>query len=826
MATSSLYLFTYNNYMNKIVKKSDTLQGYGKPMVTLRNTQFNPNDHIRTSHIFNTFSMDERGIPDYCVVCDASDKILSRWYVIDVSRTRGGQWRVQLLADLAADYLSEMMDATCFIQKGYTNSSPFVFNNENMGFNQILSDLIPLENRLKTPWLVLYLARYKNAEEGNDNIIFNTFSGEFSDEPTTRETDYVLENLSDYKYYYYSLESYIAYDPSKIFFGAEYKMANDQEVYEMTQESISGDSGFKPRGIYDESLYMPQPSQVFPTFPAGTVLRGEAMNWGNMAGLFSNGFYIPHGLPINSYTASPVQWYYGQPIAPAYLGTSSGHETLMEENGKTIKIGDQIYRIEIIQENPPLSSEGVYKISPNSDLGQEMRGDFFYYNDLYDIPSNAIQNYYVHIPLTFPKLRVHFVEVGSGIESNPISYNFGYKKSITQDASYEIIAAPYNSITFTTIPGQTGSFTHNGDIALQWFQAIVNKYNGAKFAYDLQLLPYCPVDTLDLSAQNVIFAERGDAKLALAIQLDRSNFSAQFKIQRFPWNEDLKLSNELDLYRLVSPNGVGEYEWTPVKNGTPIGTLPLFEVDCTLIPFNPYIKINPYFGGLYGQDYNDYRGLRCGGDFSLPIVNNEWETYQLNNKYYQNIFDRTIEHQEFNNKYARISDTVNAVTGTLQGASQGGMAGGLVGGLLGAGIGTILGGAASAAGGVADIQINEKLRTESLDYQKDKFGFELGTIKARAQSLTRTTSFNKNNKYFPYIEYYTCTEQEKKALKNKMKYNGMTIGVIGTIPEYLNTADDFTFVQGTIIEIDISSNAAIVERLNQILQGGIRIKNG
>lgn len=826
MAKSSLYLFKYNNYLNKILKRSETLQGYGTPLVTLRDTNFNPNDYISTTHIFNTWVMDQRVLPDYCVVCDASDNILSRWFVIDVKRTRGGQWNVSLLADLAADYKEELMSATCFIEKGYTTSSPFVFNNENMGFNQILSDLIPLENKLKTPWLVLYLARYKNASEGNDNIEFNSFSGKVIDTPPD-ETDYVLSSLSQYKYYDYSLgrpnghKYFTAYDPGKVFFGALYRTqtSNPSPYYEMEQDKILGATGdgLNPFGSLGE---IGKTNQRYPLIQNPRSLKGSPAHWTELNNIFNSGVSLDaSGLPINSYGSDPS-------LSPGNIGPFSGYQSMMAENGKTLKVGNTVYRITVVQSTPYVGV-GSYSIDKNSALGKKMREYFFDYNNIL-LDDNTIQEYYVHVNLSYPSLYLMITDIGE-TSQNGFSYDFEYEKSVTKDAAYEIIAAPYNSITFEHVPDQEGPFLHRGDIALQWFQSIINKYNGAKFAYDLQLVPYCPVDTLDLREQDVIYCTddyNSNGKIACAIKLRTSSFSSIVQPESFPWNTDVKLSNELDLYRLVSPNGIGEYEWTPTKNGDEIGSIPFFEVDCTLIPFRPYIKVNPYFGQLYGADYNDYRGLICDGDFSLPIINNEWETYQLNNKYYQAIFDRTIQHQEFNNKYAKISDIVNAATGTLQGASQGGLSGGMVGGPIGAGIGTVIGGGLSAAGGVADVMINQKLRTENINYQKDQYGFELGTIKARSQSLTRTTSFNLNNKYFPYIEYYTCTPQEKQALQNKMKYNGMTIGVIGMIPDFLNPSDELTFVQGSIIEIDIGSDAAVADRLNQILQGGIRIKNG
>ena len=200
----------------------------------------------------------------------------------------------------------------------------------------------------------------------------------------------------------------------------------------------------------------------------------------------------------------------------------------------------------------------------------------------------------------------------------------------------------------------------------------------------------------------------------------------------------------------------------------------------------------------------------------MPIVSSEWETYQLQNKYYQDIFNRQIAHQEYNNKFALAGDILGATTGAVSSGIEGlRLGGGAVGAAVGAGIGIIA--------GTADVVTNQMLRNEEIRYQKDQFGFQLGTIKARAQSLTRTTSFNQNNKYFPYIEYYSCTPVEEEALKKKMEYNGMTVGVIGKIADYLSPTYVYTYVQAELIEIDIPDDYQMVEEIARRLRGGIRI---
>lgn len=114
--------------------------------------------------------------------------------------------------------------------------------------------------------------------------------------------------------------------------------------------------------------------------------------------------------------------------------------------------------------------------------------------------------------------------------------------------------------------------------------------------------------------------------------------------------EDIKIANECDLYRLCSPNYNGAFDFNLMKNNKEVKK---FNVDCQYKPYNPYIHVNPDFAGLYGRDFDDSRGLVCGGDFSIGIVNDQWNAYEIQNKNYQNIFNRQIQNMEVNNSIAR-----------------------------------------------------------------------------------------------------------------------------------------------------------------------------
>ena len=96
--------------------------------------------------------------------------------------------------------------------------------------------------------------------------------------------------------------------------------------------------------------------------------------------------------------------------------------------------------------------------------------------------------------------------------------------------------------------------------------------------------------------------------------------------------------------------------------------------------------------------------------------------------------------------------------------------------------------------------MNKALHNEAVDLARDNFGFQLGNIKALPNTLNKVSSIVANSKLFPFVEYYTCTNEEKQALMNKLTYNGMTIGRIGKISDFKHP-DGQTYVKGQIIRL-------------------------
>ena len=290
-----------------------------------------------------------------------------------------------------------------------------------------------------------------------------------------------------------------------------------------------------------------------------------------------------------------------------------------------------------------------------------------------------------------------------------------------------------------------------------------------------------------------LFVERSNYTLDIHKKIPVSNKPIERKIQ-----------NETQMCRLVSPNYQGVFEFSPAKNNGVLN----FNVDVTLKPYNPYIHLNPDFKGIYGLDFNDARGLICGGDFSIPKWSTALSEYELRNKNYRLAFDRQIEHLDFTQGQERTMAAWNIATGSVQGVATGAVAGGMMSGGYGAIAGGAVGGVSSLAGGIADYAMLGERQLEEKDYMLDNFRFQLGNIKALPNTINKVTPLTYNNKLFPFIEIYEATEEEVKVLRNYLKYRSMKVDTIDYVTNYLQT-DEYTFVQATPIRLEDTDLTAI-----------------
>ena len=113
------------------------------------------------------------------------------------------------------------------------------------------------------------------------------------------------------------------------------------------------------------------------------------------------------------------------------------------------------------------------------------------------------------------------------------------------------------------------------------------------------------------------------------------------------------------------------------------------------------------------------------------------------------------------------------------------------------------------------------MRQETLDYRQDLYNYQLGNIQAIPNSISKVSPYNPNNKIFPILEYYTCTDTEKQALKDKIKYNGMKVGRIGYISQFIKSEP--TYIKGKIIRLEIPEDNNYLNELTAEIDKGVFI---
>lgn len=805
----TLYVLNYNNYYNRIVKKYNTVREYldnVEVIYTLKDTNFNPNDNVNTTHTFGwSLSTDNyEGDGNYLLVVDEEENIVSRWFLLDSARDTGGQWTCSLRRDVIADHYEAVINAPCFIEKGSLSiNDPMIFNSENMTYNQIKTNEILLQDRSKCPWIIGYYA--KNAEDlrgtvktnelvdvpaiNIDTPINNWIYSQYQESPflgISKKTDYVIRVAN------YSAAT-----------GLGYK-------YYINSETGDTDADF------DESL------------------RYESLKTGPDVTIISSNIEDYFATNSNIFTSMRNSIPNYAPIA-----TQDDVNELLSFNGQLIRdTNGEVYLVNVYTEKDVTNT---YSITTGNLFNylRDMTSTLTYQKGLTHgtshlkgskIFTGSVGNGTFKLQITTSAYRVGLTRQ----EQYELKYDLtSSTKIITEDAPYNLFAIPYGEITIVdTVNNRT--FTTSANIGLNTASTIQGLETTSNI-YDLQLVPYCPIQELITDDKEITvtkgnqfslitFGEGAELEVrGIIFNVAKStfDFNIPYNISIGTTALERKVNNECDKWRLTSPNYSNYFDFSVEKNNG----VQYFNVDISYKPFTPYIHINPNFDGLYGYDDNSPRGLVLGGDFSLSQIVNNWQQYQIQNKNFQNIFDRQIQNMEVKNNIQRTTDVISAITGVVQGTSSGAVSGAMMsaGNPIGAAIGGVVGAGASLAGGIADIKINEQLRNEALDYTKDMFGYNLGNIQALPQTLSKVSSFNANNKIFPVLEYYTATEIEKEALKDKIKYNGMTVMRIDYINSFIK--EEETYVKGKLIRLEgINEDYHILNTIGSEVNLGFFIK--
>ena len=785
---SKLYFYNYNNYYNRIVKKEVNLLAYGTPTHTIDKANFYEADGVNASHTVNIPTT----YPDifnanYLLVLDDSYNIKSRWFVTEVDHNRNRQYLLSLRRDLIVDFYDSVIDnSPVLIEKALVDkNNPLIFNSEGFDFNQIKKEEILLQDRSMVQWAVIYTAKnvastsvtVKTDQNSKANLVINTpiassiFTGTQRGRPRNQSFEIWTRNntgpsLTFGSYYIFNLKSN--------------KVEVDLTSGQPTSTLIIGTQFSSPKSTIESNVnYGTVCTQLETdytnTYPTALTSSNEALldSMNNKIVEDSNGKYYRIFINKKSHSGSfsnNVNYYFAQSIT-----TQLGTNITTAPNNSTYDANYEYYTYEVTyQELTDMSF--TFTLDP---ANQSV--------------TNAEYNV-IAIPLGHQTIK-------TGIEDEH-GYYPSYESNESYDNSLAIARAIANTLTSTA-------------------------------CYDIQILPYCPIPNFiyDLrvidqyamvSKQYQKLTYNTDDYTLFFIEDINSTFDIglSLNIESYTGDDDLdtKLSNECDMYRIVSPNYNSFFEFSVAKNGG----VDKVNVDMTLRPYQPYIHINPNFKNLYGEDFNDSRGLILSGEFSLPIINDAFKQYELQNKNYQLIFDRQIKHMDKENKLNRIEAGFGAITGTVQGTSLGAMAG-ASGGPVGAIVGGSLGTVASGIGGALDYNFLKRRQNENKDLAIDMFTYNLGNIKALPYSISKINPFSYNYKKFPFIERYSCTDEEKDILLEKIKYNSMTVMSIGYIKDYIK--DELSFIKGTLIRFisDYAINDHEITELFYELKKGVYI---
>lgn len=754
---SKIYLLNYNNYYNRIVKTT-TLSSYkSQAIYSADKIDFKPNDSCYTDQILN-FS--EAINPDYLIVTDVvsgTETLTSRWFILESRRLRGGQYNLRLRRDVFADYKSIVKDATIYCEKGYvSDTDPLIFSSEGNTYNQIKTEEVLLKDSTNSAWIVGYCDN-KMMDNGPINITINTSNPAYSisaattaqllsEFPTSSLTvpPDTIGNLSNIRF---SFSTYQYGQPAP--WTGYYKLTISPEQINYAATTTTD---YQCNSIVGLLAYLPL------VCPDADTLRSDLMN------------------DLN--------------------GDNANYQLMRENNGAIARVGTYPdYRYYQLQVTTRGVDTSTLRGSGNTgwDIWDNLSGMISSCVTQGLIPPN-----YNYFP---PDSRIHYYATLYKAQwvdiTEQATATIAQTIPISKKAPYYMFVMPYLNADYY----DSGLHTANGSYSIPFIQSLIKSVG--THVIDVQLLPYFP-DQYNLNAGIVQIGEMDPNAITWIKDGNNNDLSFiywgapnSFTVsltQKISALEEVKIDNETRFCRLNAPNFSASCDFSIAKNRGVKG----FVATCTYRPYQPHIQVAPRWDGIYGQYFADGRGLICGGDYSVDILNDAWTEYQINNKNYQLMFDRQIQTMDLQHDVQRINEKFSVGAGILSAAASGSMAA-AAGGIPGMIAGGLAGGITSAVGGMMDIRNNERLRADQRSAAFDMFNYNLGNVQARPTTITKMAALVGNNKIWPFYEIYSATSREVAVLNLQLQYSGMTVGAIGTVKQYIGPSQ--TFIRGRLIRI-------------------------
>ena len=787
---SKIYLLNYNNYYNRIFRAYLNFSDYSNyALYSFDNVNFDSGDGITTTLVVNSDAEADYLIET--VINSSGDELVnSRWFILESKFMRKDQYRLTLRRDVLADAYAKgigLPQATVFAERGYVpNTSSLIYNSEGNSYNQIKKSEKLIKDDSGSAWLVGYLAP-NVFDSGNITIQGSNTEMQYDYSFATRDEMFSAfpgVGLTPTTLYYnfgsLYLKFYSLAEGQPYLWRADYP--SDLLTYETASVPAADVTMIIPQlnledaqGFLLSNLLMPSVQNIISD---KLVLDYSNVSRASITKIINNRNVIARvGTPTSGYT------YYQLDV-----GTS---ETLRQQHEIRNTTASNTFEY--------LNSIFTQLANTTLSLGTPDRYTL-------DSTDSYFSCYWRNIP----------------VSSNTIELKTTAEK--VDSSPYYCFAIPYHAAkvikgnqTIVTDPRESLLLARN--IATQL----------GSFCYDVQLLPYFPLQSYIDSMGRIDTTTMPDGTVAVLKSADEVARTFLFWITKpnfsfavpdtIDYSSEPKIQNETQFCRLNSPNYSASFDFSVAKNKG----VTYWQVDCSYKPYQPYIHVAPNWGGLYGSDFNDARGLICTGDFSIDLMTDKWQEYQIQNKNYNEIFNRQIQSLDLQQSIAKRQEIFGAVAGSLSGAMSGATTGALAGGLPGAIGGGIAGLGISAVGGVMDIIDSQKLRDDARSSQFDMFNYQLGNVKALPNTLTKVSTYNINNKIYPFYEIYEATSEEIGALRQRLKWRGYNLGIIGKLSDFQVEGKYF---KGKLIRLeevhDVSlGDNHLLENYNSELQQGI-----
>ena len=649
-----LYFLTkFNNYANRRLIKFDDIANYNDELYSpqvISNVAFNPSDGVDTTQIVNWSGLDS---PDYCVVVNDLGNIVSRWFVVEFTRLRTGQYRANMHRDLKVDYYDQLMDADCIITKGYVDdNNPLVFNDEGQAYNQIKTSETLLFDKSRCAWIVGYIPRDAFSES-------TTVTASFQE-----GIDISVAGIENWEYYANSNVG--NHNATRVLY-----------PFEEITYSIKGNPGQKQyllNLVYGNKKYY-KPS--YPDFATYNVYNGYATLTQFTLHAATKLLNKPSEELARIANNVTLDFDALNAQTNTQLGTSSTNfNNIVALNNKVIK---------------DTTTNKIYRITLNMyDLKEETQASGGLLTMLLNtfpegLMSTAPQANNIWVGYKGNAVEINLDIINNGQETISTIMNTSSTRTHLIDSPYDMFCIPYSD-DLTIKSSVKPDLITSKDIAMNIANAITVS-TGAGNIYDLQILPYCPImnyltaekeltiTTMTQSQLQAIYSGEDTNHVGYIFWCNRSSFEIVLDDEEYKFKvENAKMQNETDIWRICSPNYNGIFEFNVVKNGG----IDYWKISCQYKPYQPFILVSPNFKNLYGTDFKDARGLELGGDFSMPIVTSAFADYQLQNKNYQQIFDRRITTLERKRAMGYLQSQTNqlfsisgaAIEGAAEGASN------------------------------------------------------------------------------------------------------------------------------------------------------------